>query len=238
MDEMDDDPPTFPPEKDGGSPGGGRRRWATIESRLDAAAHDARYDPYAGGGARLERRPHPLLTLFLVGLALAGAAFVTAPLFAFRSLRAAAEYGDVQALSQLVDYNAVRQSLRTQLRPASAERGPPADLLHDPLGALRRAWEPASPQADVDPYLTPDSLAALAHGRAAPAATKTVPGGGLFGGPVPAMRFWSADRVRLGVTDPTRPARETILTFERRKAFSWRLVGVGLPQAAPPTSAR
>jgi hypothetical protein len=207
------------------------RRWEALDSRLEGAVRPYRREP--SGSAS---RPRPMLAILLVGAALLCVAFATAPLFAFRAVRSAAEFGDVQALGQLVDYNAVRQSLRTQVRPASAERRPPADLLRDPIGALRRAWEPASPQADVDRYLTPESIAALAQGRGAPAADAPLPGSGLWGGPVPAVRFWSTDRVRLGVADPARRAPETIFTFERRKMFTWRLVGVRLPRAAATAS--
>lgn len=213
--------------------GRGEPRWERLDERLDEVAREPRYSAYeAPAPARPEpRRGRPLLTLFVLALVAAAAVFVTAPLFTFRALRSAAEFGDVQALSQLVDYNAVRQSLRTQIRPASAERAPPADILRDPIGALKRAWEPVSPQADVDSYLTPEALARLSEGRA-PKGGPVSPADGLFGGPVPAVRFWSTDRVRLGVKDPTAPARETIFTFERRKPFTWRLVGLRLP--APP----
>jgi hypothetical protein len=232
MGDMDDDRLTLSPEYDG-RPKANRRRWESLDARLDEVAHDVRYDPYEQRAPRVyeRRRSRPVLALFLIGLAVAGVVFVVAPVFAFRAVRSAAEFGDVQALGTLVDYNAVRQSLRTQIRPASAERAPPVDLLHDPIGALRRAWEPASPQADVNPYLTPESLAALTEGRRAPSAVKPTPGEGLFGGPVPAVLFWSTDRVRLGVADPARSTRRTIFTFERKKPFTWRLVGIRLPEA-------
>ncbi|HTK35081.1 MAG TPA: DUF2939 domain-containing protein [Caulobacteraceae bacterium] len=226
---MDDDLTLSPDDRP--PPAGGRRRWEAVETRLDQAAHDRRFDPYAGP-PRPARRPRPLLAILLILVAAACAGFAVAPLLAFRALRSAAEYGDVKALSEVVDYDAVRQSLRTQLRPSSAERKPPADLLHDPLGALRRAWEPAGPQADVDLLLTPEALAGLSEGRG-PGGPRAAPAKGLFGGPVPAVRYWGFDRVRLGVTDPQRPTRETVFAFQRRKLFDWRLVAVRLPQETP-----
>lgn len=179
------------------------------------------------------RRSRPLLALTLVGLAAAAIAFVVAPLFAFRAVRAAAEYGDVQALAELVDYPAVRQSLRVQLRPASIEKRGPADLLRDPVGTLRRAWEPVASQPDVEPLVTPEGLAALAQGRGPPqSGFRPTLGGGLFGGPVPAVRFWGSERVRLGVRDPAAPGRQTILTFERKGLYAWRLAAIRLPESA------
>lgn len=237
MGDMDDDRLTLSPDY---SPRrrGDNRRWERLDERLDDAVHDVRYSPYEPPRHRHEHRGRPILTLILVGLVLAAVCFAVAPLAAFRSVRSAAEFGDVQALQQLVDYNAVRQSLRTQLRPASAERAPPTDLLHDPLGALRRAWEPVSPQADVDPLLTPEALARLTEGRPPTPGAKPLPADGVLGGPIPAVKFWSTDRVRLGVADPMKATRETIFTFERRKLYSWRLVGIRLPDAAPTTGSR
>lgn len=206
------------------------RRWEKVDARLDRAARDPRYDPYEDT-RRPRRAPGFRLTLpvlILIAAVLFCAGFATAPLLAFRAVRSAAQFGDVQALGELVDYNAVRESLRTQIRPASAEKQPPVDLLHDPLGALRRAWEPVSPQADVNPYLTPEAIAALSEGRGQ--AKPTPSAGGLFGGPVPAVLYWGFDRVRLGIADPARVTRQTIFTFQRRGMLTWRLVGVRLPQ--------
>jgi hypothetical protein len=131
-----------------------RRRWQAVDAKLDEAARDPRYNPYR----RARRRPRPVLVTILVAAAAFCIAFAAAPLLAFRALRSAAEFGDGQALRELVDYPAVRESLRSQIRPASAEHRPPADLLHDPVGALRRALAPVGPQADVDAYLTPEAL--------------------------------------------------------------------------------
>jgi hypothetical protein len=222
MADMDDDLTLSPDYRP--APKGGRKRWEAVDGRLDDAARDPRYDPYDGRRPARGRRSRPLLILFLVAVAVGCVSFAIAPLLAFRAVRSAAEFGDTKALSEVVDYNAVRESLRTQLRPSSAELRPPVDLLHDPLGALRRAWEPVSPQVDVDPLLTPESLAK---------APKLPPAGGAFGGPIPAVRYWGFDRVRLGVADPAKPARETVFAFQRRTLFDWRLVAVRLPQETP-----
>jgi hypothetical protein len=230
MARMDDDLTLSPDDRP--PPRAGRKRWEAVDARLEHAAHDRRFDPYSGPPPQPAHRPRPLLAMLLILVAAICVSFAIAPLLAFRAVRSAAEFGDVGALSELVDYNAVRESLRTQLRPSSAELKPPADLLHDPLGALRRAWEPASPQADVDPLLTPTALAGLSEGRG-PKAPRAAPARGLFGGPIPAVRYWGFDRVRLGVADPHVPGRETVFAFQRHKLFDWRLVAVRLPQETP-----
>jgi hypothetical protein len=183
--------------------------------------------------SRPPRRRRPVAGFALLALVLLCVAFTLAPVFAFRSVRAAAQFGDVEALNQAVDFDAVRQSLRVQLRPGSAEATAPTSVLRDPLAALRRAWEPISPQEDVNAYLTAESLAALMSGRGpnGPASVAEGP----IGGPTPRLRYLDFGRARLGVKDPEQPGRETVFTFRRRNLFSWTLVGVRLP-ASPPAA--
>ena len=53
----------------------------------------------------------PILTIFVIGLVAFGVVFLTAPWFAFRALRSAARANDIQAMGELIDFNAVRQNL-------------------------------------------------------------------------------------------------------------------------------
>ncbi len=99
-------------------------------------------------------------------------AFAAAPLFAFRALAAAARDGDAQALAELIDYGAVRASLRPQLAAQARSAAPPApDIWSDPIGAVRRAIEPLqAPPPAVERYVAPEglcmtSLAAMSQAR-------------------------------------------------------------------------
>ena len=58
-------------------------------------------------------------TLLALAAALFALAFLSAPWLAFRALREAAAAGDAQALAELVDYPAVRASLKPQLTAAA-----------------------------------------------------------------------------------------------------------------------
>ena len=171
----------------------------------------------------------PLLSLLLLGLLAAGLYWLAAPYLAFRAVRSAALHKDVQALSELVDYDAVRTGLRYQLHPTGAERTPPASVLADPLGAMRRALEPAlTPQDDVNRYLTPEALANLVEGRAAtapppPPSDKEPPLR------LPALVYWGTERYRFAVKDPADAARRTVFTFKRKAWFDWTLAAIELP---------
>lgn len=72
----------------------------------------------------LQKRLWDLVVLAIVIFA---AVFATAPWFAFRALKAAAQYEDVQAIAELVDFPAVRGGLTAELKetPAAAPAEPP-----------------------------------------------------------------------------------------------------------------
>ena len=180
-----------------------------------------------------------LWDLVVLAIAVFAAAFATAPWFAFRALKAAAQYEDVQAIGELVDFPAVRRSLTAELNetPAAAPAEPPS-LWRDPLRVFKRAIEPiAPPEPKVDRYLTVAGLAALTRGYAPgagpPAPAK--PAAALdevkaaVAGPYPAIAYWDPNRVRVSVKRPDGSGKVTIFTFERKALLTWKLVHIRLP---------
>jgi hypothetical protein len=145
--------------------------------------------------------------LGLLILAIAAAlAFLSAPWFALRALQADARDGDVQGLTELIDYPAVRAGLRAQAGPGSG--APPPSLWADPVGAVRRALEPLqASQPSVERHLSTAGLQALAGPPQ------------LF----PTVVHWGPNRVRFATSAKTQ------LTFQRRGIFRWKLVHIGLP---------
>ena len=171
--------------------------------------------------------------LVVLALVTAVAAFFAAPAVGFFAIRSAAEAGDVQGLTRLIDFQAVRQSLRPQL--SGAVQAPAPSFLEDPIGAVRRQMErnPVLNAPDVDAYLTPAAISALTRGEgryashwsgavAHPAAADTPK-------PWPQPVFWSVNRARMAVQD--QGGSRTVFTFERRGPFEWVLVQIGLPPA-------
>lgn len=167
-------------------------------------------------------RPPAALIVILAAALLFGAAFASAPWFAFRALRDAALNADQAALSELVDFNAVRADLRTRLADEPAPSNAP--MWQDPMGALRRAIEPLRPAPPiVDRYLSPEGLADLTRGYTpgqAPADARA---------PLPRYRYWDLRRARLAVPGS---GGDTVFTFRRERLFGWRLVAIA-PPAAP-----
>ena len=93
-------------------------------------------------------------------LAIAGLCFVAAPYVAFFALRSAADAQDIQGLSQLVDFDAVRagpedQRLTPRARPPSRP-GSRRPSWQDPIGALKSASRRAgAPSPSRRPTSTP-----------------------------------------------------------------------------------
>jgi hypothetical protein len=186
----------------------------------------------------IQKRMWDLVVLAIVVFA---AAFATAPWFAFRALKAAAQYEDVQAIGELVDFPAVRRGLTDQLNdavPAAAAPAEPPSIWRDPLGVFKRAIGPiAPPEPKVDRYLTVAGLSALTRGYA-PGAAPPPPAKPLtvtdqikaaVVGPHPTIAYWDPNRVRISVRRPGQPGKTTVFSFRRGKLFEWRLVHVRLP---------
>lgn len=177
--------------------------------------------------------------LVLAAIVLAVISFFAAPAVAFFAIRSAAEAGDVQGLARLIDFTAVRQSIRPQLQGRAETLPPPPAFLEDPIGALRRQFEdnPIIRPPNVDAYLTPAALAALmrGEGRAADRWSSQTPPpvADKARKPWPRPAYWGFNRARMSVADPS--GARTVFTFERRGPFEWRLVQIGLPPAAPPS---
>ena len=175
--------------------------------------------------------------LLLLAVIVAVISFFAAPAVAFFAIRSAADANDAAALARLIDYPAVRQSLRPQLAGNPAAQAPAPSFLEDPIGAVRRQFEPGTVASeDVDAYLTPAAIAGLTRGEGRFARQRTSAAPPARGGdPMPAPVYWGVDRARLGVNDEG--GSRTIFTFERRGPFEWRLAHIGLPDGASPPAA-
>ena len=176
--------------------------------------------------------------LVLAAVVVAVLSFFAAPAVAFFAIRSAAEANDVAGLARLIDFNAVRQSLRPQLAGRPEAMAPAPSFLEDPIGAFRRQIEqnPILRQPDVDAYLTPAALSALLKGEGRYASQRTAagvaPASERSRKPWPNPAYWSVNRARMAVTD--QGGSRTLFTFERRGPFEWKLVHIGLPDGTAP----
>lgn len=174
------------------------------------------------------------LGLLVAALSLAILSFFAAPLVAFWGIRSAAQARDIAGLQKLVDYDAVRTSLRPQLAVRPVPQTPAPTFWKDPYGAIMRQMDPQvliAPKApNPDLYLRPEALEALMRGEGRRAAlTSQTSTAQVAKAPMARPMFWSLNRARLSVA--TQPEGRTHFTFERRGPFEWKLVHIGLPPA-------
>jgi hypothetical protein len=183
----------------------------------------------------LQKRLWDLVVLAIVIFA---AVFATAPWFAFRALEAAAQYEDVQAIGELVDFPAVRGSLTAELKEDPGRRPGRAavDLARSPgrFQASHRADRPAGAQGRPLPDRPrpggPDpGLCARRGARPPQPATALDKAKAALAGPHPTIVYWDPNRVRISVKRPGQPSKATVFTFRRDKLFTWRLVHIRLP---------
>jgi hypothetical protein len=176
-----------------------------------------------------------LTTLLLLAVIVAAAAFVGAPYVGFFALRSAAQTQDVQGLSQLVDYDAVRTDLKAQL--TGTNTAAPPSFWQDPIGAISNAISPLEPTPRVEALLKPAALYALTQGKGWDALKAKAPdpsaSTNAADGPAPQVRFWGVNRCRLGVASANPGWDETVFTFERQGIFRWRLVQIRMPARLP-----
>ena len=174
--------------------------------------------------------------LVLAAIALAGISFFAAPAVAFFGIRSAAQSDDVAGLQRLMDFDAVRAALRPQLSGRPEALTPPPSFMNDPIGAFRRQFEDvAAPQGpNPDAYLTPDAIDGLtrAEGRYAAVRSTATLETDTQPPPWPKPVYWGINRARMAVTDEG--GSDTVFTFERKGAFEWKLVHIGLPDGATP----
>jgi hypothetical protein len=174
-----------------------------------------------------------ILILIVLGLVVTGLGFVAGPWLSFRALRAAAVANDAAGIADVVDFNATRQSLRTELG-GGPNKAPPPSIWQDPVGAIGSFLGTAPKEAmlNVDVYLTPNAFKELTNAAAdttpRPKDAPFMAGDLLPGVHGSEVEFWDPHRSRIAVRS-SEQGLETIFTFERRSLTVWKLVHIRLP---------
>jgi hypothetical protein len=172
--------------------------------------------------------------------------YLLSPFQAFAALAEAGRTGDRDKLEAMVDFPAVRDSLKAQLadrltHAISTDRA----LADGPFGALGALLGPTVVDSVVDAAVTPDGVAAIIRsGRAPlsdvspgktalppPAETAPPPAPGAAP-PKPRTRFAYADLNHVRATTLSNDAGRAPLTWVlERRGLSWKLVRIELPPA-------
>ncbi len=166
----------------------------------------------------------------VVGLAVAWAA---APVLAAQGLVRAAKAGDARKLERLVDFPALRQSLKEELNAelvARMRRDP--EMADSTLGGLGLMLAPMLLSGAVDTLVTPEMVADMVVTAEAPDPTKPPtpePGDARDSDDIhQSWGYRDLNHFAVTLTDRDRPDQQLALILERRGLFEWKLAGVDI----------
>lgn len=179
----------------------------------------------------MSRRRSPLAPLLAL-IVCAGLVYAYfTPYLALRKMQAAAENGDTRALAEMVDFDALRGSMRGEVREAAAREvgGSKPGTLGKVGGAIASALVGAVADPVVNTVVTPQGVSLLLQGRR-PGEKRKVEEN---------ARSWRQDvRISRGYEGPGRflvryhdrasGDERLALVLERAGLSEWRLVGVRL----------
>jgi hypothetical protein len=170
-------------------------------------------------------------------------AYLGSPFLAMQALKGAARSHDPVRLERIVDFPAVRDSLKSQFNAAFAGRlqSDPA-LRNNPFAGFAMLIAPVIVERAVDSLVTPDGIAAMVESgtppKAGPAAPKAAPSASA---PPAARReerarlsyaYEDLDTFKVTSASRTDPDARVDFVFRRSGLVRWRLTRIGLPLAA------
>lgn len=177
-------------------------------------------------------------------LAFLVSAYFASPFLALQGLSAAAKAGDREKLARNVDFPAVRESLKIQLKAVmtrSIEDDP--KLRDNPFAALGQMLLVGVVDKAVDAYATPDAIADMVANSRAPSQISAAPDAAPAVPPPeaqPTAKEKSATKATYAYDGLNRfratyahegdqPGDEFGLLLERRGLFTWKLIRIELP---------
>jgi hypothetical protein len=173
----------------------------------------------------------------LAAVALFAAAWGLAPIFAGQALIRAAKAGDARKLEQLVDFPALRASLKDELNKEVVARiGRDPRVAESGLGGLGMMLAPMILSGAIDTAVTPEVLAQMVTTAEAPDPTRrpsSEPADAKKGKNIhQAWGYRDLNHFAVTLTDRDHPDQHLALILERRGLFSWKLAAVDLQSEA------
>lgn len=174
----------------------------------------------------------------IVGVAVGATAlfalvWAAAPVVAAQSLIRAAKAGDERRIERLVDFPALRESLKEELQTEVVAR-----MRRDPrvaesgLGGLGMMLAPMLVSGAVDVLVTPEVVADMVRTAEAPDPTRPAdPDPARKAGADDIHQSWgyrSLNEFAVTLTDRDRPDDRLALILERRGLFEWKLAAVDI----------
>lgn len=169
------------------------------------------------------------LPLFSLALCVAAAWLYFTPYMALNKLQAAAERGDAQAMNEMVDFPALRTSIRTEIQSATGRGIQKDGGLAAAIGAAAVGFV-VGPM--VDAAVTPEGISLLMKGQSPGDDEKDAENDESWRDDVKITRRWEApDRFVVQYSD-RESGDERIALVMRREGVEWRLSGIRFPAPA------
>ncbi|HEX2211151.1 MAG TPA: DUF2939 domain-containing protein [Longimicrobium sp.] len=168
-------------------------------------------------------------SLFALLLCAGAAWFYFTPFMAVNRLQAAAESGDSQAMNEMVDFPALRTSIKSEIQ-GSVARGIQKD--GGPFAALGSAVTGMIVEPVVNAAVTPEGISLLMKGRSPGGDDDSAENDENWRERTKITRRWEAsDRFVVRYSD-RESGNEQIALIMRRDGLNWRLSGVRFPAGA------
>lgn len=178
----------------------------------------------------------------VVGLTVAAVAvfvitWAAAPVLAAQALIRAARAGDADRIEQLVDFSALRESLKAELTAELAAHMRRDPRIENDLGGLGLILAPMLLSGAVDAVVTPEVVAQMVTTAEAPDPTvrdQPEPGDAADEGNDihQAWGYRDLDAFAVTLTDRDHPDQRLALILERRGLFTWKLAAVDIQNDA------
>lgn len=165
-------------------------------------------------------------TLVVLAVLFAGVWLYFTPYLALNRLQKAARDGDTRTMNELVDFPALRESVKQNVRTAVEGRG------HSPFGFLGGILAGAVAGPLVDAFVTPQGIAALTEGRRPGHHSADVDSAaaGLHVKNVQTRRgYEGVDLFVVHFVDRNSGHEKMALLMHRDGLAHWRLTGIRLP---------
>ena len=171
-------------------------------------------------------------TLLVLAVLFAGVWMYFTPYLALNKLQKAARQGDEEAMAELVDFPALRESVKGNVRSAVSNA---VGREHNPIGVLGGILAGAVAGPVVDAVVTPQGIAALTEGER-PGQRR-----GVDAGPDSRVRvknvkvkrgYESFDLFVVHFVDKNDGREKMALLMRREGITHWRLSGIRIPGAA------
>ena len=174
--------------------------------------------------------------LLVIALALAAAAYLGSPFWAFQQLKEAAQAGDKDRLAALVDFPAVREDLKRQVDSGAVKLAREASGVGFPaVMALGKLGSLLGDRA-IDKLVTPKAIATMISLGRSPrdpqAREEVAEAQSGRTTPQPSVRYayLSPDRFRVALAPNAQSDVAAALILQRQGLVSWRVEQIELPR--------